>query len=294
MIGIPDQPVLIGNIGIVARPILPFFASGRHERIVFLRPAGRIQKIRVQISGQQPHHVGAVHGGAGKGKEDPVLSHEREGAFIHKGVVVCPAIFRHGQKDRIRGQPPGLVRIDLRDIQPGSLVHRMELTLRPGHIIFPSQLPFRHIQRDPPLIIQRASVLFYHPYRHLPIGRLHGIPVFLQRHHVALLLLKFLRRPRMEDIQPVFDDMEFRRPEKISQMGIHGGIQDQGFLCRHQARNGIRLPDIEGVVVVIIIGGDEIVFPFPPSDAGIRPVPCHRELITVLVDPSRDCKGPRV
>ena len=90
---------------------------------------------------------------------------------------------------------------------------------------------------------------------------------------MTLLLFKFPGRSRMEDIQPVTDDMEFRRPEKIAQMGIHGGIQYFDFLGRNQTGNGIRLTDVKGMIVVKIIGCNKIILSFPfPIQGSAR---CH-------------------
>ena len=103
---------------------------------------------------------------------------------------------------------------------------------------------------------------------------------------MALLLLELLRRPRMENIQPVPYNMELRRPEQIPQMGVHGGIQNTDFLGRNKLRNRIRFPDIQGMVVVIIIGGNKIIFSLPFADAGVGTMPCNRKFIMILMHPA--------
>lgn len=69
VISVPDQPILIRDIRVMARPKLSFPAAGGHQGIIFLCPTGRIQQVGGQIRGQQPHHIGAVHGRAGKGEK---------------------------------------------------------------------------------------------------------------------------------------------------------------------------------------------------------------------------------
>ena len=70
-------------------------------------------------------------------------------------------------------------------------------------------------------------------------------------------------------------------------MGVHGGIQNTDFLGRNKLRNRIRFPDIQGMVVVIIIGGNKIIFSLPFADAGVGTMPCNRKFIMILMHPAR-------
>ena len=161
----------------------------------------------------------------------------------------------------------------------------MELSLGPAHIVGSARLEIRHVQGNPGLIIQPASVLFPDPAGLLPVGGLHGIAPFLQHHDMALLLLKGLGRARMENTEPVPDHMQLRGPEQIAQMGVGVRVQDPNLLRRHKPRNGIRLPDVNGVLVIQIVGGDKVILSLPSADTGIRLVPGCGELVPVLMHP---------
>ena len=108
---------------------------------------------------------------------------------------------------------------------------------------------------------------------------------------MALFPLKLPRRSRMKNIQPVLNDMQLRRPKKVAQMRIHGCVQNADLLCRHKARYGVRLPYQKGMIIVIIIGCNEIIFPLPSADAGVRAMPGDGKIIMILVDSSCHLTG---
>ena len=70
-----------------------------------------------------------------------------------------------------------------------------------------------------PGAVQHAAVLPHNAHRHFPVLRPHRIAARLQRHHMALFLLKRPRRTGVEDIEPVPDHMELRR------------LGQQSYLC---------------------------------------------------------------
>ena len=156
-----------------------------------------------------------------------------------------------------------------------------------------SRLEIRHVQRNTLLAKKPAAVLSPDPPWLLPVAGFHGIPVFLQHHHMALFVIEGLRRPGMKHAEPSPDHVQLRRPKKISQMRIGIGIQNFHLLGRGKARYGIRLADINRMLMIQIVGGDKIIFPLPSSDAGIRLMPGHRKFIAVLMNPACDLVSTR-
>ena len=88
----------------------------------------------------------------------------------------------------------------------------------------------------------------------------------------------------MENVQTILDDMQLRRPKQIAQVGIGLGVEDEMLLGGDQSGDGIRLTDVQAVVAVQVIGGNEVVLAVPLADGGIGLVPRHGEFVPILMD----------
>ena len=115
-------------------------------------------------------------------------------------------------------------------------------------------------------------VLSAHPHRRFPACRIRQAALFLQAHHMTL------GRPLPaaygeEDVGPPPDHMKFRRPEGLYQLPVLIIVQNAaGFRLRgKKSRHRIRLPDKQADIVIVVIGGQEIPFPFPVKNHRVRP-----------------------
>ena len=76
--------------------------------------------------------------------------------------------------------------------------------------------------------------------------------------------------------------MELRRPEKSADSLIGLGVEKQNLRRVHKTLDGVGAADIEGVVAVCVVGGNEIELVSPFSNAGVGSVYSDRELVVLL------------
>ena len=88
----------------------------------------------------------------------------------------------------------------------------------------------------------------------------------------------------MEDIKPAVYLVELRRPEKPLYTLLSLCVKKQDLLGVDKTVQGVRTPDVKGVVAVGVVCGNEIVFALPYRDAGVGTVYCNGEGVVVLLD----------
>ena len=176
-------------------------------------------------------------------------------------MVIFPAIFRFCNADRIGYKLPWFFFINLCQIQPCSLIHRKELSLRPHGINLSLIGKGGHIKGNYfSFFTQRGAVFFHYHNRFRPVISAHRIAPFPESAHTGLFTVKLPRCCRMKHIELSIYLMKFRCPEEPSYSRISIRIQKKTFFSRYNTFQRVRTSHVKGMVIIRVICCQKIIF----------------------------------